>query len=190
MSFKMHSILANTKRMLASKALKSVLRVHSWSYDIAGRLALRAEGGIHPKHGIIAYEEWFLEQIKPDWVIVDIGSNTGIMGRKMASKAAFVYGIDIVQSLVEAATQNTTESNIKFFCADATQFDYSVLNPFDCITLSNVLEHIQNRVPFLLDLKNKAKWRDPNHKRFLIRVPLIERDWISVYKKNVGVDYR
>ena len=34
------------------------------------------------------------------------------------------------------------------------------------------------------------KWADENHKRFLFRVPLIDREWLVAYKKEMGVEYR
>ncbi|MCD4780946.1 MAG: class I SAM-dependent methyltransferase, partial [Candidatus Omnitrophica bacterium] len=54
---------------------------------------------------------------------------------------------------------------------------------FDVVILSNVLEHIDERVKFLKRLREMAP-------QFLIRVPMINRDWITLYKKEVGLDYR
>ncbi|OQX53419.1 MAG: hypothetical protein B5M53_06970 [Candidatus Cloacimonas sp. 4484_209] len=53
----------------------------------------------------------------------------------------------------------------------------------DIIVLSNVLEHIQNRIDFL---KKLSKLSD----KFLIRVPMFNRDWITLYKKELGVEWR
>ena len=49
--------------------------------------------------------------------------------------------------------------------------------------MSNVLEHIDKRIDFLKDIKRIGKI-------FLIRVPLINRDWKVILKKNMGVEYR
>jgi len=49
--------------------------------------------------------------------------------------------------------------------------------------LSNILEHIENRVKFLNKIKNLAP-------KILIRVPMINRDWITLYKKELGVEWR
>ena len=54
---------------------------------------------------------------------------------------------------------------------------------FDVIILSNVLEHIENRIEFLQKIKNLAP-------KILIRVPMINRDWITLYKKELGVEWR
>ena len=48
------------------------------------------------------------------------------------------------------------------------------------VTLSNVLEHIEKRTSFLKKLIDAFEDKDI---KFLIRVPLITRDWLPVYKK-------
>ena len=48
--------------------------------------------------------------------------------------------------------------------------------------MSNVLEHIDKRVEFLMSLKKLAP-------KFLIRVPMLNRSWIDVYKKELGLEY-
>jgi hypothetical protein len=53
------------------------------------------------------------------------------------------------------------------------------------VLLSNVLEHIESRVEFLLSLLNS----NIKAKRFLIRVPCYERDWQVPLRDNFGVNY-
>ncbi len=134
------------------------------------------------------YKEWFLENIEPDLVVLDVGCNTGMMPAVMSSKASFVYGIEINCKLIEEAKRKRQSENIEFICADATAFDYTPLRAIDCVTLSNVLEHIEYRVEFLQKLITQIKWNDK--KRLLIRVPMIDREWIAVYKKEMGVEWR
>ena len=54
----------------------------------------------------------------------------------------------------------------------------------DKVILSNVLEHIDNRIEFIENLKliTKAKY-------FLIRVPLFERDWQIPLMRELGIEY-
>ena len=70
---------------------------------------------------------------------------------------------------------------MEYICQDALK--NLPAGKFDVIILSNVLEHIEERVAFLKQVKNKAS-------KFLIRVPMINRDWITPYKKELGVEYR
>ena len=59
------------------------------------------------------------------------------------------------------------------------------------MTLSNVLEHIDCRARFLRDLLTSLKSNNQSNKLILlIRVPLIERDWVACYKRYLGLDYR
>ncbi|MCO4782091.1 MAG: class I SAM-dependent methyltransferase [Candidatus Cloacimonetes bacterium] len=172
-----------------SWTMKKVLKLHSFSYHLAGELAILHEGGIHPKHKILLYKEWFVDQIEVQDIVFDIGCNTGLLADKLSEKAKHVYGIEIEESLVAKAKKTINKDNIDFICADATSYDFSQY-AVHCITLSNVLEHIEYRVTFLKKLINNIPWKDMSNRRIYIRVPLIEREWPAVYKKQVGLDYR
>jgi len=178
-------------RLTAPPLLNITLNLHSLSYKLAGELAiLSKEDKVHPKHRIIQYEEWFLNRIEPTWTVLDIGSNTGLMANVMAARAEFVYGLEREKQLVEEAIRRNRVPNIQHIWADATTFDYSHLRKIDCITLSNVLEHIGERESLLRKLLSTVPWRDPARRRFLIRVPLITREWIAIYKKELAIEYR
>ena len=177
-------------KLLAKLLIRSILKMHSISYKLAGRFAVILNNGIHPKHHIIKYKEWFLENIEPGWVVLDIGSNTGMLPVLLAEKAEKVYGIEINEKHVQKAKAKNKKDNIEYICADATTYDYDSCQPIDCVTMSNVLEHIKDRVAFLTKISNQIKWNDEENKRFLIRVPAIDREWIVLYKKEMGLDHR
>jgi hypothetical protein len=56
---------------------------------------------------------------------------------------------------------------------------------FDVISLSNVLEHIENRQVFL-----KYLLAEYSPRKILIRVPMFEREWLVPYKKELGLEWR
>jgi hypothetical protein len=56
---------------------------------------------------------------------------------------------------------------------------------YDVVILSNVLEHIDDRVTFLRQIASAA-----TPERWLIRVPLFERDWRVPLKKELGIEWR
>lgn len=174
-------------KIIVKLALKPLLKLHSLCSKTLGSYASIAEGGIHPKHRILRYEDFFLENIEKDSVVLDVGSNTGIMTRALSKKAAFVYGIEIDEYLFSKAIIENSAENIEYINADATAYNYSNCKPIDCVALSNVLEHIENRVNFLKMLIEKPCWKA--QKVFLIRVPSLERDWIPVYKKELGLEW-
>ncbi len=183
----MKSLLLKNKSVV-SWLLKLILHIHNKMYQLAGPLAIRIDGGTHPKHRIIKHKEWFYNNIQKDWVILDIGCNTGLMPEVLSKKAKFVYGLDNNCSAIDAAKIKMKRVNIEYICADATKYDYSKCRPINCITLSNVLEHIENRVDFLKKLLSQVNWED--RKRFLVRVPMLDRDWITLYKKELGIEYK
>ncbi len=177
-------------KTVATLLIKPVLFLHSCCYKWAGRLAIVLNEGVHPKHQIIKYKEWFLEHIQPGWTILDIGSNTGMLPLMLAEKASFVYGIEADEKHLTVAKTHHARDNIEYIYADATQYDYSSCRPINSVVLSNVLEHIEHRVDFLKRIIRQVNWANDNDKRFLFRVPQIDREWIVLYKKEMGVEYR
>lgn len=173
------------KNTLSKILLKYCLRAYYKLYFIVDKMAVRVHSGVHPKKAFLKYEDWFLEHINENSIVIDIGSNNGFLAKHLSSKASQVYGIELSQTHFDAANKCNQQRNVSFFLADATQFDYSVLKKADYITLSNVLEHIEDRVSFLKKIikANQAETK------FLIRVPALERDWISPYLKSLNMDY-
>jgi len=177
-------------KIAAALFIKITLKSHSISYKLAAKFSTILNDGVHPKHDIIKYTDWFVENLGCDEVIIDIGCNAGAMVEIMSSKSKFVYGIEIEPNLLRQAKQNCQKTNNEFICADATTYEYSQCKPIDIITLSNVLEHIKDRDAFLKKIIEKVPWKDRSSKKLLIRVPMLDREWITVYKKDIGVEYR
>ncbi|MDP3997112.1 MAG: class I SAM-dependent methyltransferase [bacterium] len=122
-----------------------------------------------------------MDNIDANNTVLDIGCGKGEVARSVSQKAKEVVGIDISNKNIQLADENKTPTNLSYIVGDATTYRFN--QKFDVIILSNVLEHIKNRVDFLKKLSGIAP-------RILIRVPMITRDWISVYKKNEGFAYR
>lgn len=157
------------------------LRLHSFAYKLASKLAIKAEGGLHPKHRLMNYHQFFLDHIQSTDRVLDIGCGNGALAYDLAGKAAHVVGIDTNEKNRAAWKKRFARENLEYRVADATTF--SPEERFDIVVLSNVLEHIEHRVEFLRHIKHLAPL-------FLIRVPMIDRDWITLYKKELGLEYR
>lgn len=175
---------------IALAILKFSMRLHGFFYNLSSFLAVVVNGGTHPKHRILRYKEWFLEKIEANSIVLDVGSNTGAMASMLSEKAKYVYAIEINERLSKIAQEKNIRSNVEYINSDATTYDYKNCMPIDCVTLSNVLEHIDNRIDFLKLLRLGIKWNNLNHRLFLIRVPALDRGWLPVYKKEIGVEYR
>lgn len=177
-------------KFVARIATKPLLLCHNFCYRWAGALSSIQNNGVHPKHQILQYKEWFLDNIEQGWVVLDVGSNTGMLPFLLAEKAGFVYGVELNQDYVHTAINKRSKSNIEYICADITKMEQNLDRPVNCVTLSNVLEHIENRTELLKALITRIKWENSSEKRLLIRAPLFDREWIVQYKKDLGIEYR
>jgi 2-polyprenyl-3-methyl-5-hydroxy-6-metoxy-1,4-benzoquinol methylase len=180
------------RAMIGSKAVSNILivpflRLHNLLYRLSTVAAIGLNNGVHPKHHIVRYKEWFLRNISDNDVVLDVGCNTGMMANLMSKKASFVYAVDIDSAHIKVAEKTFSSDKLLFICADATELDFSLYDAIDVVTLSNVLEHIDKRVFFLKKLVVNIRWAD--RPKFLIRVPMINRDWLVIYKKELGVEY-
>ncbi len=137
------------------------------------------EKGIHPKHRLTRYHDFFLDHISANQSVLDVGCGAGYLAYDIASKSVSITGIDINPVSIKHARRNSLP-NIKFIVGDATVYTFP--NTFDVLVLSNVLEHIQNRPEFLKKLKHLAP-------KILIRVPMIDRDWTVPLKKEMNLEY-
>jgi len=161
--------------------IKFILRLHTFFYRLSGIFSVKAEGGVHPKHRLMDYHRFFIDNINLGDNILDIGCGNGFLAYDLAKKAKMVVGIDLDERSIGFAKKRFSASNIKYLVGDALK-DLPV-GDFDAIVLSNVLEHIEDRVKFLKEIKTKAK-------KILIRVPMINRDWITLYKKELGLEWK
>lgn len=170
------------KPFLAKRLVMLLLRLHNFSYKGIGFLSQYIEpDSIHPKHRIMQYHEWFTQRINSNWFVLDAGCGNGTLTFDISQVAMGVMGIDIEEDNIKIARERCSRDNVEFICGDITTcvIDFEA----DCIVLSNVLEHIEDRRGFLDKLKEVSR-------NFLIRVPMFNKDWITPYKKEMGIEWR
>jgi len=110
-----------------------------------------------------------------------MGCGEGQVAFEISKKAKKVVAVDLKESKIKNALMRYKSSNLEFVIADVLEFQPDP--KINKIILSNILEHIENRVEFLKKMHEIGDG-------VLIRVPMITRDWLSVYKKQKGFDYR
>ena len=161
--------------------VKFALKLHNFSYKLSSRFAIKAEGGLHPKHRLMDYHKFFVDNIKQNNIVLDIGCGNGALTYDIAKKAKEVVGIDLNKNNIAIAEEKYSAPNTEYLVGDVTT---DLPNKkYDAIILSNVLEHIENRVEFLEKIKDMTP-------KILIRVPMFNRDWVTLYKKELGIEWR
>lgn len=141
--------------------------------------------GEHPKHRLTGYHDFFIGCIHDGDAVLDIGCGYGAVARSIAFaySSSNVVGIDRDAERLELARASENPPNLSFIDTDATISVPS--GPWRVVVLSNVLEHIVDRVNFLKKIQKSTE-----ASRFLIRVPLFERDWQMALRRELGVDFR
>jgi 2-polyprenyl-3-methyl-5-hydroxy-6-metoxy-1,4-benzoquinol methylase len=183
--FLMQVIHLVIKKETPENTLKFLFEIENRLYSLEGRASIEYDNGIHTKHRLINYHHFFINNINSGEKVLDIGCGNGAMDYDIVThiQNVKVLGIDLNKENIHFARSHHKHANLNFIHGD-------VLNTlpdekFDVVLLSNVLEHIEKRVGFL---KRIIKQLQP--KRFIIRVPLFERDWRVPLKKELGIDYR
>lgn len=158
-----------------------VILIDNLAYKLLTKLAILGNGGTHPKHDILRYYEFFSSHLSPEDTVIDVGCGKGENSYMMAAKAKKVVGIDIKSKNIRYAETHWKRPNLEYIVGDILR--YPLPHTFDKIVLSNVLEHIDERNAFLQNLHAVSSV-------ILLRVPMINRDWVAVYKKQKGFEYR
>jgi SAM-dependent methyltransferase len=162
-------------------ALRDLLDVEADLTQRENEAAARYNGGVHVKHRLTGYHNFFVERVRATERVLDIGCGIGAVAASIAERsAAPVLGIDLSAENIDAARKRYGRSNLTFVQGDAL-LDLDP-QPFDVVVLSNVLEHIEHRVRFLCAVRERF-----NPSRWLIRVPMIDRDWRVPLRQELGI---
>ncbi|NUM89360.1 MAG: class I SAM-dependent methyltransferase [Bdellovibrionales bacterium] len=162
--------------------IRLALGVHNFCYWFVSRASQRLESSqLHPKHRIMRYHEWFVSRLEPGQRVLDLGCGNGALLEDMARKvgAQNAFGIDLDPRNVDIARRRVPGAHLT--TGDGTSHKWN--EKFHAVVLSNVLEHLEERVCFLSGLHSMSD-------RILVRVPLLDRDWIVPYKREMGIEHR
>ena len=164
--------------------LKLLLATDNHLYKLISEAAVRYGDGIHPKHRLTHYHDFFVKNIEAGETVLDIGCGIGLVAHDIAllSGADDVVGMDMSTDSIEFAKARCEQPNLHFVVGKAPEAIPE--RHFDVVVLSNVLEHMDRRREFLQEIVRRVK-----PKKLLIRVPLFERDWRVPLKKELGINY-
>ena len=140
--------------------------------------------GVNPKHHLTRYHDFFVDRIARGSRVLDVGCGVGAVARGIAERVpgCDVTGIDFDAAMVARAGTAPLPDNLRFVLGDVIR-DLADEH-WDVIVLSNVLEHVADRVGLLRGLVER---HSPS--RLLIRVPLFERHWHMPLRRELGVGY-
>lgn len=161
-----------------------LLRLDNRLYRYTSLAAVRWGGGLHPKHRLTGYHDFFVRHVRAGDRVLDIGCGNGVVDHDVVTRTgASVTGVDRDAAAIAAARRRYAHERLRFVVGDA--WDVAAAGSFDVVVLSNVLEHLDDRVEFLRRIHARVAPR-----RLLVRVPLFERDWRVPLKAELGIDYR
>lgn len=178
------AVLCRVSSLEAAEGLRFLFHIDAALYPIKGQLAITYEGGLHPKHRHTRYHDFFVKRIHSGERVLDIGCGNGALAYDVAEKAgARVTGIDLNPDNIRQASERYAHPHIEYRVGNALH-DLPA-EVFDVVILSNVLEHLPERVQFLqrVQLYNRSS-------RILIRVPMFERDWQVPLKQELDIEWR
>ncbi|GIK40757.1 MAG: hypothetical protein BroJett011_45900 [Chloroflexota bacterium] len=175
---------AYTHALPPAEALRFLFELETRLYPLQGQKAVEYGGGIHTKHRHMRYHDFFVQRVKPGERVLDIGCGNGAVAYDMAAMGgAEITGIDLAEPNIAQARQKHGHARVRYLVGDA--LTDLPKERFEVIVMSNVLEHLEHRVEFLSQVQTRYQ-----PERWLIRVPLFERDWRVPLKQELGLDYR
>jgi 2-polyprenyl-3-methyl-5-hydroxy-6-metoxy-1,4-benzoquinol methylase len=174
---------SGASRRRPAEGLRRMLTLDDHLQQRIDGLAIDLDDGIHVKHRLTGYHEFFVEHVHPGERVLDVGCGKGELAYDLAVRAgARVTGLDVSRQSLEFARVRFRADGLEFVEGDV--LEWNPPHEYDVILLSNVLEHIALRVDLLRRLRDAAR---PN--RFLIRVPSSERDWLVPLRQELGLAY-
>ncbi len=166
-----------------SDSMRTLLAIDDVLTRQIDHTAIRYDNGVHVKHRLMNYHDFFVTRLQAGERVLDIGCGYGAVAYSMANRAnAHVVGIDLDSGNIRNAQAKFQHPNLTFICGDALKTLPD--EAFDTIVISNVLEHIEDRIGFLQQVQTSI-----HPHRWLIRVPMINRDWEVIMRRELEMYY-
>ena len=165
------------------RAARELLQLEAETRRQLDVTAIRLDDGVHAKHRLTAYHDFFVDRVQPGDRVLDVGSGKGELAYDLVVRAnAEVVGIDHDEHHLAFARRRFRHERLRFVGGTAPAELPG--ERFDVIVLSNVLEHVEDRRGLLRALLESAAPR-----AILIRVPVLARDWTVPLRRELGLAY-
>ncbi len=165
------------------RAARELLELEAATRRQLDAAAIRLDGGVHAKHRLTGYHDFFVERVREGERVLDVGCGKGELAHDLVVRAgAEVVGIDNDPDHLAFARERFRHERLRFVAGTAPA-DLPG-ERFDVVVLSNVLEHVADRPGLLRELAASARPRV-----VLVRVPVLARDWSVPLRLELGLDH-
>lgn len=177
-------LILESRGKSVENGLRRLFAIEDSLQKVINERAIVLGNGEHPKHTLIPYHQFFIDNLADCIRIVDLGCGYGAVARSVARAYpnSNVIGIDNDPQRFGQAIKAQNPKNLTFEFGNLQSFQSDKV--VDGIILSNVLEHIENRVGTLKNLKSLK-----GLKRIVVRVPSFERHWSVPLRSKLNVSY-
>src|SRR4029079_62348 len=120
------------------RAVRELLITYDDVYREVDLAAIAYEDGVHPKHRLTRYHDFFVERVRPSERVLDIGSGKGELAHDLVVRAgATVVGVDHDPSHLAFARSHYPHADLEFRAGDV--LEGLPEGHFDVVVMSNVL---------------------------------------------------
>lgn len=163
--------------------LKEFVRCDHFNRDwFIAQVSIPFFDGLHPKNIFGARHEFFVRNVHPDDVVLDIACGSGLILNKIAPFIKAGLGLDISTENLKICERMHKLPNLEFIHGNLLEFDYQsvvVSRGINVAVLSHILEHIEHPVDLL---------RRVGVRKLLICVPSQE-NWYTKLKIHLDLPY-
>jgi SAM-dependent methyltransferase len=165
------------------ESVRWMLGVYDYVATAIDMQSMRWGNGVHIKHELMdGIHSYFYTRIPDGSSVLDLGCGRGTVANAISQHSnARVVGIDLDKANIDFAKKTYQNPNLSFIHGDVFK-DIPEIPTVDVVVLSSVLEHLSVRAEFLQDLTKRF-----HPKKFLIRVPTLERSHYVAMKQELGL---
>lgn len=99
---------------------------------------------------------WASQFVKEGDRVLEIGCSNGYGTRLLPNKIQY-SGMDYDSTIIQEARKDYEDKNHSFFCGDINTTDFKLLGNFDVIMAFEVIEHLENGLEIVEELKKHCK---------------------------------
>ena len=106
------------------KAVRIICASQDVLHSALSQAAIKYEPtGLHPKHRIMHYHDFFVKRVVPGDKVLDVGCGVGAVAYSVAECGrGKVTAIDISKKNIELASEMNSHSEVQYICEDALEY--------------------------------------------------------------------